>query len=188
MPNWCLNTLNITHPDAAQLSRLKTALESNRLFEEFVPIPQDLLQEGAATHGGPNAAVYDAIRAANIAKHGYASWYDWCVDHWGTKWDVCDANVTKTIMDGKEALAVGFESAWAPPIEGYRALEQQGFEVEAMYYEPGMCFCGRYTTAGGDEYFEIENNAAWVQDNIPAEINETFAIAESMSDMEEIEN
>lgn len=38
MPNWCSNTLMVTHADTAMIDRVETAVKNNRLFEEFVPI------------------------------------------------------------------------------------------------------------------------------------------------------
>lgn len=41
----------------------------------------------------------------NIAKYGHRSWYWWCCDNWGTKWNAC--NVTWSDFE------VYFDTAWA---------------------------------------------------------------------------
>jgi hypothetical protein len=79
---------------------------------------------------------------------------------------------------------LNFDSAWAPPIEAYSKLMSMGFYVEAMYYEPGMGFCGAWFD-GNDEYYQIEGNSEWVRENIPEHIDEAFAISEGMEQWEE---
>jgi hypothetical protein len=41
------------------------------------------------------------------------SWYGWNIKHWGTKWDVCEANVSFGEYD--DSLVMDFETAWSPP-------------------------------------------------------------------------
>jgi hypothetical protein len=79
---------------------------------------------------------------------------------------------------------LSFDTAWSPPIEFYENLEEQGFRIEAFYYEPGMAFCGVYED-GCDDQFDIEGDSDWVEKHIPRRIDEAFAIAESMEMWEE---
>jgi len=108
--------------------------------------------------------------------------YNWCVANWGTKWDVGGDN--GYIRPNPNTLKISFDSAWAPPLEAYRAMEELGFEVEAMYYEPGMRFCGIYGD-GSDDYYEYSDmNAEEVADTLPTELDEEFCISEQMADWE----
>lgn len=43
----------------------------------------------------------------NIIKYGHASWYEWCCDNWGTKWNAYDCS----IYDDNE---MEFLTAWSP--------------------------------------------------------------------------
>lgn len=52
--------------------------------------------------------------------------------------------------------------------------------VDACYYEPGMGFCGRWTSDSGDDYYNIEGDSDWVVENIPPYINEMFDISGNM--------
>lgn len=108
--------------------------------------------------------------------------YDWCVSNWGTKWDVGGDN--GYIRPNPNTLKISFDSAWAPPTEAYRAMEELGFEVKAMYYEPGMAFAGLYED-GSDDYYEYSDmNAAEVADTLPVELDEEFGISDQMAEWE----
>jgi hypothetical protein len=60
-----------------------------------------------------------------------------------------------------------------------------GFEIEAFYYEPGMCFVGKWDN-GIDEYYEYSGaTSETVREMIGAELDDYFAISESMAEWEE---
>jgi hypothetical protein len=177
MPNYCNNDLTLTHTDPAMIAKAATALKEGDFLQTFVPVPAELL-EATASFGDE----YEAQNKANVEKYGYASWYDFCVNEWGTKWDVQAYDEANVFNDGL-TLTVGFDSAWSPPVEAYRKLEELGFEVDAMYYEPGMGFCGEYVN-GSDETYDIPGTSDEVSECIPDRINDAFCIAENMADWE----
>ena len=74
MPNWCNNTLTLTHKDPAMIQRAKDALDRGEFLSEFCPMPREL--GDAIANGQPDAEM--------IEKYGYSSWYDYCVNEWGT--------------------------------------------------------------------------------------------------------
>ena len=49
----------------------------------------------------------------NKEKHGATDWYQWCIKHWGTKWNAYSVVAGKT--DDREAT-IHFETAWSPPL------------------------------------------------------------------------
>jgi len=51
-----------------------------------------------------------------LFKYGHESWYEWCVDHWGTKWDAIESEVRHET----DRATVHFHTAWGPPL---RALD-----------------------------------------------------------------
>jgi hypothetical protein len=54
-----------------------------------------------------------------------------------------------------------------------------------MYYEPGMAYCGIWTTENGDEEFNLEGmNSQQVADELPAELDEMFGISECIAEYE----
>jgi hypothetical protein len=176
MPNWTNNTLTLTHKDKTMIERAAKAWSGGTLLNEFVPIPTEL------THAEASFSDENTEKnKANIEKYGYASWYDFAVNEWGTKWDISPYG--SEVSDDGLSISGSFDTAWAPPTEAYRKLEELGFEVDAMYYEPGCAFCGAYSE-GYDESYEIPETSDEVDEEIPSRINEEFAIAESMRDYE----
>jgi hypothetical protein len=109
------------------------------------------------------------------------------VGEWGTKWDIGhgDGYDKLTLKDIKNnTIKIGFDSAWSPPTEAYAKLCEMGFEISAMYYEGGCCFCGIWEN-GRDESYDIKGNSKWVKENIPSEIDEEFCISWNMAEWEE---
>lgn len=178
MPNWCANGVTITHADPAMIERAAEALQQGRFLQEFVPCPKELME--TAAQFGTNDA-----EKTNLEKYGYGSWYDFNIANWGTKWDVSADNVE--IVDAN-TVSAGFDSAWAPPIAAYERLLQQGFEIEAFYYEPGMGFVGKWSN-GSDDCYEYHNaTSATVRDLIGEELDDYFAISDSLAECEQEDN
>lgn len=193
MPNWCNNTLIISHPDRAMMKRVIKAYNQNRLLDEFIPIPLEL-KEGAMNidelrkiRNWEYKKELDAMREELNKKYfGYKDWYDYCVSEWGTKWDVGhgDGYNTRLLKDiDKNTVHLGFDSAWSPPIEAYKKMIEMGFSIRAYYYEGGCCYCGVWED-GNDEQYSIDGDSLWVSENIPQEIDYEFCISESMSEWE----
>jgi hypothetical protein len=159
MPNWCSNTLTLSHEDPEQIARASDAFRRGELLNEFVPLP--------------------AVEKDN--------WYDWHVNNWGTKWDVGGDNYNVDITDDGRSMTVNFESAWAPPVAWYENVQEQGFVVDAYYYESGMCFAGKYDESG-DNCYEFSNMSSdEVRDMLPEDLDDMFGISECMAEYEDEE-
>ena len=189
MPNWCANTLELKHADPAMIKRAKDAFEAGRLLDEFIPIPQEL-REGAMNidelrknRNWEYKKELDEIREKLNTKYfGFKDWYDFCVSEWGTKWDIGGDDGIATLKE--DTLILAFDSAYSPPIDAYKKLEQMGFEIWALYYESGMMFCGSYGQ-GNDEFYDIDAGSEWVKENIPKYLDEEFGISQSMAEWED---
>lgn len=184
MPNWTNNHIELYHDDHEMIQRAETALNTGRFFSEFHPCPKELsatvsgcVEEGYATE------LHDFQTALNIKYFGFKDWYSWSNANWGTKWEVCEAYASPINMN---SLYATYDTAWSPPIAFYEKLQSLGFIVRAYYFESGMGFCGSWND-GIDEFFNIEGDSLWVQENIPSEIDEAFCISESMAIWEEEE-
>jgi hypothetical protein len=59
-----------------------------------------------------------------------------------------------------------------------------GFGVEAMYYEPGMGFAGKWDH-GSDDYYEFGSmSSTQAEEEIPSDVDEAFGITESIREYE----
>ena len=186
MPNWCNNYLELEHEDPAMIERAKTAFADAKLLAEFCPVPESL-HIVAGRVGDDNDEAQKKLEedtARNIATHGYANWYDYCVNEWGTKWDVGGEGDQATVT-GPNSISMGFDSAWAPPIAAMEKFMDLGFKVKLIYWESGMCFCGLFDENGDDYYDYSDMTAAELAEAINPEIDECMCIVENLEMWEE---
>lgn len=191
MPNWCSNVVTLVHEDRKMISRAVKAAQKDALLNEFVPIPQALTETTEGSYGDKlEQARLTAQREGNRKTYGYSSWYDFAIGEWGCKWDISNGSNDYKIkkVDTGYSVTLFFDTAWSPPITFYDKLLELEFSVDAMYYEPGVAFCGNYYD-GSDETYELSNlNSEDVREQIPTEIDEAFGISESMLEYEDEEN
>ena len=185
MPNWCENSLTLTHEDSSMIDRAEKAIKDGSLFSEFHPCPKELIETKSGFFGneGYAAELQKFTEELNKKYFGYRDWYDWNLANWGTKWDICDAMPSR---QNEHTIYINFNTAWSPPIGFYEKMAELGFTIDAIYYEPGMCFCGSWED-GIDECFKIDGNSDWVRKHIPQGIDNEFAISETMALYEEEE-
>jgi hypothetical protein len=183
MPNWCSNYVELTHADDEMLQRAQKAFNEGTLLAEFIPVPASL-QIVAGCVGDPDEQKkLEEATAKNIELHGYGNWYDFCVNEWGTKWDVGGDGQPSEI--NLRTFSASFESAWGPPIQAFEKLEEMGFHVNAYYYESGMGFCGMFMD-GIDDYFDITDmDSDAVADLLPDTLDAMFCISENIAMWEE---
>jgi hypothetical protein len=155
------------------------------LLMEFLPTPKELVETVAGFMGEDKRLAHEAQQRTNIEKYGFKDWYDWNVANWGTKWDVTLENVER---QDANTVTAAFESAWSPPTGAYERLMELGFEIEAFYYEPGMCFVGKWDN-GEDDYYEYSGETSeTVREAIGAELDDYWGISEEIAQYEEEEN
>ena len=132
MPNYCDNSLTLRHTDKSKVDALDAELSKKN----------------------PNGYGSNGELLNHLRPNPSGEWdYNWSVENWGTKWD---ASIIDWERRDDNEIWVSFESAWSPPTTIYDYLVEQGWEVEAYYYEPGMGYAGEYTTEGGDDYYEYD--------------------------------
>jgi len=177
MPNWCNNNITISHTDSAKLEALAEAVRKGEFCKHVIPVPEDLNIVAGCVGGDETPEQMELVRktAENVEKYGFGNWYDYCVNKWGTKWDV-DAYEGENVKVENGVLEFGFDSAWAPPIGVYEELVEQGFEVRAYYYEPGMAFVGKWEDGCDDGYDYGGTNSKTVRDVIGEELDDMFGI------------
>ena len=181
MPNWCNNGITLRHADTAMIDRVIKGKEG--LLMEFFPTPQPLIETMSGSFGdSEKQRELEAKQLDNLREFGAKDWYDWNIANWGTKWDFALGNLDRS---DPNTVSAAFDSAWSPPIGAYEKLMELGFEIEAMYYEPGMCFVGKWDN-GVDECYEYGGEtSATVRDLIGEELDDYFGISEEMAQYED---
>lgn len=173
MPNWTSNSLTTTNPEIIAKLKECEAANNEDILDAFVPMPRALkgiISGGAPApdgtyvklwrHGPDNEIIpiTAAEEAELIANYGTASWYDWSVAEWGTKWDA--ASTSFSITD-TEAV-VTFDTAWSPPQKWLDKVVEAHPEgrTQLAFSEGGMGFYGRDVYVDGDHIVEeyVEDN------------------------------
>ena len=154
MPNWCSNSITVRGTNQREITEIADAMKEGRFLNSIIPISEDQKD----------------------------NWYDFCVNNWGTKWEVECHNVE--VEDDGLTVSCFFDSAWAPPTGVAEALVGRGLEVTLYYHESGMAFCGKFED-GCDDYYEYSGeNSQTVRDAIGDELDDMFGISESMAEYE----
>lgn len=82
----------------------------------------------------------------NILQYGADSWYDWCCENWGTKWNASDTY----IIDDNE---IEFSTAWSCPVNIFKELSKQfsGVEIVVDFADEDIgSNCGKITFLNGE--------------------------------------
>lgn len=143
MPNWCDNTATISHKDKSKIDELEKVLLTGdqRLFHAIRPMP--------------------ACEEDN--------WYSWNVTNWGTKWD---ASIHDWERLDDNTIFVSFDTAWSAPTALYQNMvDFLGYDVKAIYNEPGMGFGGIFEDCH-DDYYEYDITSQESIDELPEELVE----------------
>ena len=179
MPNWCNNSLTISHKDADTFDNLmaqvradaKSGVDAINLFNHIKPMPDNIFR----------GALGDDERKECESK-GIPNWYDWCYDNWGTKWDACHVDFEEY---DDSIVTFSFDTAWSPPIPVYEALADMGFEVQAYYVEFGMMYAGSWhCNADGEVSEEYSDD---ISESVPQDVDEEFGITEQLEEWAELD-
>jgi hypothetical protein len=149
MPNWCTNSLFIRNEDKTKVDALEQQLLKKEDQQLFAAlIPRPADQE--------------------------ENWYNWNLENWGTKWE---AGIIDWERTNDNEIFVSFDSAWSPPIAFYENVTQQGWYIEAQYYEPGMGYIGQFID-GFDESYEYDISDLETIEALPEDLVEFAGLRE----------
>ena len=110
----------------------------------------------------------------NILQYGADSWYDWCCENWGTKW-----NATSTyIIDDNE---IEFSTAWSCPVNIFKELSRQfsGVEIVVEFADEDIgSNCGKITFLNGEieEYIDMDGDTDFALEVCGYDKEEYYAI------------
>ena len=204
MPNWCDNQITITGPNSVidKIEKIvkeeentdlssKEKGETPGLLQFMAPMPEELME----TEAGPIAKTKKEKLARQTRKleFGAENWYDWRVNNWGTKWELCefygvDRQYLTEQSEGESTISFAFSSAWSPPIGAYEKFLENNSDcsIRAYYYEGGCDFMGLWEDGVDDCYApsDYKSTDDFWQDGIGSTLDEMFNITESMAEYE----
>ena len=180
MPNWAYNNVTFAHADKAMIDRIENSVKTG-ILQELIPCPQELVDTVSGFFGRdtPEQAALEAQQATNKAKYGYETWYDYCTEEWGTKWDLCDV---KVISRTDNSINIYFETAWSPPIQAFEKLLDLGFSVRALYNEEQNIWAGIWEN-GVDTFYQYDG-ADEAYECLPSELDKAFNIVANLEERE----
>ena len=192
MPNWCDNFVSITGPNSVidKIEKIVKEEDSkNGLLNFMHPRPSEL---DNTTAPAPKETKEDKLKSIRlIDKYGFDNWYDWSVDNWGTKWELCEFYGVdrKELNDDESTIQFSFQSAWSPPIGAYQEfIDKHPVTMTASYYEPGCDFMGIWED-GSDRCYSCSEDAPksdsdfWDTED-GQYLDSYFNISESMAEWE----
>ena len=148
MPNWCRNRVTVsgTEEDISKLSEIFSDTKS--IFNNIIQSPDwkrlpnekgefPKLEQMKNPKGEVMWETYNFPDGKNDDR-----WYYWCIENWGTKWDITDLNVEYD----EESLELTFSTAWSPPEGVMNKLKEKYPDLyfTCFYDEPGMEIAGYY--------------------------------------------
>lgn len=141
MPNYCSNEIVVTGRSPEDIDMFLEFLAKGKSpfdFNLFTPYPAQFAKLDAIAQELRD----NGVRWDKIPKDGYnQGGYEWCIEHWGTKWNSISPTVQKT--DNKRVV-IGFDTAWSPcqPIIVKMAEFFPALSFYVNYSEPGIGFEG----------------------------------------------
>ena len=144
MPNWCDNRVTISSntEDDSQFQELVAKFQDERPFNEIYPMPDFK----TIPNKNGELPVAEEIKNSDgeliTITHNFPDgknddrWYHWCIDNWGTKWDV---NLVGAEVDESYA-EFQFQTAWAPASGIFDKIKEDYPDVAISWFydEPGM--------------------------------------------------
>ena len=172
MPNWCNNTITIEHEDSSKIHEVIESLTTK--------IHEDTSESKFFTYCKPEPdysktkvkCTYPSITKKEYIEVDDQKWWDWRIQNWGTKWNI-DTFEKRELFDNPtdievsnldKSISFSCETAWSPPLDALKNLEEKGFKISCDYYEGGVAFVGRYTTNKGDIDWQLPNTFTDLKD------------------------
>jgi len=126
MPNWCENEITITG--------------NKEVIDELLIHARTTTNEDAKN---PKFLMGSLVPMPSV---NFDDWYEWRVKNWGSKWDFNQYDIDLHIQQVTPNTTEVFfrvETAWAPPLEFWKALTKKyKVRVENYYCEEGVGFVG----------------------------------------------
>jgi hypothetical protein len=128
MPNHVVNEIIFRNVGPDTQETILTKILDQKYFVDFnllVPTPLNIWQ-------GNVGEIEEKI-------FGKKTWYTWCIENWGTKWNAYGMDVDeKSVIRTENTLTVIFKTAWSPPLPWVVALfNATGLPLEHNWMSEG---------------------------------------------------
>ena len=145
MPNWCENRVRLSDngDNSEQIDKLVKLLDGPNPFNAIYPQPdwkntpndKGELPKKEVHKNDKGEIIWETYNFPDGKNDD--RWYMWCINNWGTKWDMCD-KYTAEIEEGYAEF--GFNTAWGPPQGIYEKITEDFPDVGISWFydEPGM--------------------------------------------------
>ena len=139
MPNWVRNQVSVGNKQALDECIKRGEKGDEFDFNVVIPMPEHIFRGNLGFN--------------EHEKYGKDNWYDWSIEHWGTKWN--GGQCRRTYDD-----TVEFETAWATPEPVIKAMsEKYKTKVEVYYADEGISYnCGHYIYDNGKKILKELGN------------------------------
>lgn len=150
MPNWCENVLVVTGTEE-RVNQFDKAFQSKPAiwkdgepedvrytFNAHAPVPQSVIDVGYS------------LRLSEKIDKKIIDGYTWCINNWGTKWDI-DIDEPHVSKEPGSNIYY-FDTAWGPPQEWLvkASYFYPDMTFHLYYAEPGSCFVGEFCREKGE--------------------------------------
>lgn len=132
-----MNLVTVTGPDTDRLKAFVKSRKNPFDFQKIRPCPPELLNRISPfrPEGEETEDQAEALRQDYLQRFGADTWYDWCLTHWGTKWNSYE-------HWDEPGYDYRFDTAWSPPIPLYaRLTERFRVTLTVIDHDEGGCFC-----------------------------------------------
>lgn len=134
MPNWCSNYLLVSGEEFEFFKEDVKSKDSDFSLAIMIGIPEfdELKKDELKT-----ILSKSQFNESYFNSKGDVNWYDYCINYWGTKWDVSDTIIDEEI----DSVSYSFQSAWSPPEAWLKTISKwYNCNFELICYEEGCDF------------------------------------------------
>ena len=148
MPNWVMNTVNVTG-DITELMKFKDYIDieptyagdfNKFSFHSFITLPEGTDIE--TYHG-----VHGNVGNEEVGREE-VNWYVWNNANWETKWDACEVDIQSYLdpSGNLHSYVITFNTAWSPPLPVFYKMSEM-FPALKFYihYEEEQGWGGAFT-------------------------------------------
>lgn len=154
MPNWCESDLFVEGPKEKVKEFLEFVQGDNGLldFNKLIPYPEQFRELDRLANAWDEKPPEEKAGTERPRDGFNQGGYEWCVSHWGTKWNAARVTISEmSEWQGVAEVEIHFSTAWAPPRPVIERAAQL-FPIltfDLRYFECGDGFNGMFACSGG---------------------------------------